>query len=220
MRLLLSKVLNDPVLAVSAVAVLLPLLVLGAWEFSPFFDRHEGTAAWVQAAGALLIIVATAWLSQRELVRAKAREEQARDEIRKSCAVLARNCLEAIDGVIQRLPLVPTSDYRAEFKRAYIPSDFELVIEGLAAVPLTGLGHTPFITALLELRAVMGRIKRQLDLVLDDPVGRLSRNDLNSALRTSAFNKVASVIRCAEGYAAEKELSGLASFMEHPRRMV
>jgi predicted nucleic acid-binding protein len=190
MRLFLFKVRSNPVFAVFAVAVF--SLVLVVWAFLPFFDRHEGTAAWVQAAGSLLIIVATAWISQRELVRAKVREEQAREEIRKSCAVLARNCLEAIDCVIQRLPRVLTSDYRGEFMRAYVPSDFELVIEELSAVPLHGLGHTAFITALLELRAVMGRIKRRLDLVLDDSVGRMSRDDLNSTLRTAAFNKVAS----------------------------
>jgi hypothetical protein len=68
MRLFLFKVRSNPVFAVFAVAVF--SLVLVVWAFLPFFDRHEGTAAWVQAAGSLLIIVATAWISQRELVRA------------------------------------------------------------------------------------------------------------------------------------------------------
>jgi hypothetical protein len=194
------------------------LLACTIW-FRAFFDRHEGTAAWVQAAGSLLIIAATAWISQRELIRTRAREERAREEIRKSCAVLARSCLEAIDVVIQRLPQKPTSDGRGELLRAYAPSDFELVIEGLASVPLHGLGDTRFITALLELRAVMGRVKRQLDLALNDPLGTISRVDLQWGMRTMVFNKVANVIRCAEGYDVENELSALATFLEHPRRM-
>ncbi|HUO00624.1 MAG TPA: hypothetical protein VMU69_30885 [Bradyrhizobium sp.] len=199
------------------VAAGIALLACAIW-FRTFFDQHEGTAAWVQAAGSLLIIAATAWISQRELMRARAGEELAREEIRKSCGVLARNCLEAIDVLIQRLPQKPTSDFKGELLRAYVPSDFELVSEELAGVPLRGLGDTSFITALLELRAVMGRVKRQLDLALNDPVRRISRDELNGGMRTMVFNKVASVIRCAEGHAAENELCALASFVEHPRR--
>src|SRR5271165_5446790 len=47
--------------AILAVVIVVSLI----WWLHPVLDRHEGTAAWVQAAGAILIIGATAWTAGR-----------------------------------------------------------------------------------------------------------------------------------------------------------
>jgi hypothetical protein len=82
-------------------------------------------------------------------------------------------------------------------------------MDGLAAVPLHEIGDTRLITAVLNLRSVMGRIKKHLDDVLTDPVLSQTLEPVRG-LRTSAFNAVASVLRLVEGHAAEDEISRLA----------
>lgn len=196
--------------AISTAAALV-LLVLGlVWWLHSFLDRHEGTAAWVQAAGAILIIAATAWIADQRSREAQERERKTRQELRKSIALLARNCLDAIDTVLNNCPKTPApSDPRGTFLRAYAASDFDIPMDGLAAVPLHQIGDVSLITAVLTLRGVMGRIKKNLDDVAHDPLLSPALEPVRGQ-RTPAFNAVASVLRIVEGHAVEKELSRLA----------
>ena len=73
-------------------------------------DRHEGTAAWVQAAGAIIIIGTTAWIASRNSREAQERERIAKQQLWESIAALARNCLEAIDTLLKNYPQSPGSD--------------------------------------------------------------------------------------------------------------
>src|SRR5271155_4259859 len=186
------------------------LVVIGlAWWLHPFFDHHEGTAAWVQAAGALLIIAATARIAGRNSREAQKREDNARDQLWVSIVALARNCLDATDRLLTNHPPPPPSDVREHFLRLYVPSDFEVPMDGLAAVPLHQIGDVALITAVLTLRGIMGRIKKHLDDVERDPVLPQTLETVRGQ-RTLAFNAVASIFRIVEGTAGEDALSRLA----------
>jgi hypothetical protein len=204
--------------AIYALFGLLLIIFLIILIFSKNLDEHAGTAAWVQAVGSLLIILATVFISQREVVQAKIRDEKDKEEIRKSLAILARNCLEILDHVIQRLPMNPGSDPRSEFVLAYVQSDFELLLSGLADISFHQIGDSNLINAVLDLRLEVARIKWRLDMVNDSPIGHLSRRDLDSAIRTSLFNKAASTIRLVEGGGAESELTRRSGFVFDPTR--
>jgi len=171
----------------------------------------EAAAACVQAAGAILIIGATAWIAGRSARETRQRERIARHQLWESIAVLARNCLDAVDAILKNCrATTAASDPRGTFLRAYTPSDFDVPMDGLAAVPLHEIGDARLITAVLNLRSVMGRAKKHLDDVLADPVLSQMLEPVRE-LRTPAFNAVASVLRIVEGRAAEDELSRLAS---------
>ena len=141
-----------------------------AWWLSPFLDKHEGTAAWVQAAGALLIIGATAWAASQSSRAAAERERNAKRQLQVSIAALARNCLSAIDTLLKKYPSPTTTYPQGNFLRSYSPSDFDVPMDGLAAVLLHEIGDTDLMTATLNLRRVMGRIKKYLDDIRHDPV--------------------------------------------------
>lgn len=192
------------VLAVVAVAAGI------VWWFHPILDQHEGTAAWVQATGAILIIGATAWIANRSSREVQEREHRTRLQLRESVAVLSRNCLGAIDTLLKNHSQATQSDPRENFLRSYAPSDFEVPMDGLAAVPLHQIDEVALITAVLTLRGVMGRMKKQLDDVLRDPVLSQTLETVHNQ-RTPAFNAVASILRHVEGIAAENEISRLAS---------
>jgi hypothetical protein len=204
-RLSTARILGAAATAIAAVVVLVVF-----WKLLPFFDRHEGTAAWVQAAGGILIIGATAWIASRNSREAWERERRAERQLWESIAGLARDCLSAIDGLLEKHPMHQTSDGRGSFLRAYAPSDFEIPMDGLAAVPLHQIGDASLITAVLTLRGIMGRIKAHLDLVQGDAVVSPMLEDVRNQ-RTAAFNAVAGVLRIVGGYAAESEISRLAS---------
>src|ERR1700747_2576842 len=156
-----------------------------------FFDAHAGLAAWFKAIGAILIVGATAHIANRNWRETEIREQNAHRQLRESIVVLARSSLEAIDTVLKscRPTGVPQADPRGTFLRAYTPSDFEIPIDGLAAIPLQEIADASLITAVLTLRAIMGRIKKHLDEVLVNSV--LSQTlDPVRALRTPAFNAV------------------------------
>lgn len=176
-----------------------------------FFDAHAGLAAWVQAIGAILIVGATAHIANRNWRETERRERDARRQLQESIVVLARNSLEAIDAVLKSCrPTGPTqADPRGTFLRAYTPSDFQIPMDGLAAIPLQEIADASLITALLTLRAVMGQIKKHLDEVFANPVLSQTLEPVR-AFRTPAFNAVASVLRIVQGHAAEDELSRLA----------
>ena len=176
-----------------------------------FLDAHTGLAAWVQAIGAILIVGATARIANRNWRETEERERTANRQLRESITILARNCLDAIDTILKSCRATPEAqrDPRGTFLRSYVPSDFNIPMDGLAAIPLHQLSDAKLIAAVLTLRAVMGQFKKHLDDVLADPV--LSQTlDPVRGLRTPAFNAVASVLRIVEGHVAEDELSRLA----------
>lgn len=180
------------------------------WWLYPILDHHEGTAAWVQAAGAIIIIFATALIASRSSREAQERERIAKQQLWESIAALARNCLDAIDALLRNIPPPGAPDPRGNFLRAYAPSDFDVPMDGLAAAPLHQVGDATLITAVLTLRGVMGRIKKHLDDVLLDPVMPVSRETVGN-LRTPAFNAVACILRVVEGATAEQEIGRLAA---------
>jgi hypothetical protein len=172
------------------------------WWLTPILDHHEGTAAWVQAAGAILIIGATAWIASRSSREAAERERIARQQLRERIAVLARNCLKAVDFLENYVP--PVSDPRGNFLRAYAPSDFEVPMDGLASVPLHHIGDATLITAVLTLRSVMGQIKKHFDDVVHNH-GSLPVLETVRSQRTLALDAIANVLQIVEGTVAEKE---------------
>ena len=194
-----------------AILVVAALCVL-IWCFRAVLDQHEGTAAWVQAAGAILIIGATAWVAGRSSREAAERERNAKFQLQMSIAALARFCVEAVDTFLGAYPQKVSLDRDEYFSRhAYVPSDFELPMDGLAALPLHQIDDAALIIAVLNLRGAMARIKQHLDDVLRNklkPSPEFVRNQ-----RTPLFNAFASVLRIVKGHAAEAEISRLASHM-------
>lgn len=174
------------------------------WTAMDFFDHHEGTAAWVQAVGAILIIAATAVIASRSSREIKKRERNATDQLRKSIVSLARSCLDAIDRLLKNYPLQSTSDRMGDFLRSHVSSDFDIPMDGLAAVPLQQVGSAALVTAILNLRGVMGRIRSHLDDVrASKGVMPLSR-DCVQTQRTSACKAVANILRIVEGEGASR----------------
>ncbi len=180
------------------------------WWLYPILDRHEGTAAWVQAVGAIIIILSAALIASQSSREAKERERIAKQQLRESIAALARNCLDAIDTMLQNYPQSPGSDAWASFLRSHAPSDFDVPMDGLAAVPLHQVGNADLVTAVLRLRGIMGHITRHLDDVRTNKGIMPFSPEIVRNLRTPAFNAVAGVLRIVEGTAAEKEISRLA----------
>jgi len=190
------------------VAVALVAIVLLVW-LMPILDRHEGTAAWVQAIGALLIIAATAYISNRQSRETRDRELRAADQLKTSIVGLAQNALDALDTLLKACPPdVQTSDPRGQYLRSYAPGDFEVPMDGLAAIPLHQLGEADLITSILTLRGTLGRIKKRLDDIQRDPVLSQNLQDVRNQ-RVQVFNAVASIFRIVEGYAAEEKISRL-----------
>lgn len=184
-------------------------MLVWIWTAMDFFDHHEGTAAWVQAIGAITIIFATALIASRNSREIKKRERNAKEQLWKSVVALARSCLNAIDGLLKNYPLRPTSDRMGDFLRSHVQSDFDVPMGGLAAVPLQQVGNAALVTAILNLRSVMGRIQSHLDDVrASKGVMPLSR-DIVQTQRALAFNAVTSILRIAEGPLAEDEISRL-----------
>jgi hypothetical protein len=181
-----------------------------AWWLRTVLDQHEGTAAWVQATGALLIIGATAWFGAQNSRETRERELNARRQLWASIAVLARKCLAALDALLKVHRHPSKTDPHGFFLRSYVPSDFEIPLDGLATLPLHQIGDANLITAVLNLRAGMSRIKKDLDDILRDPV-RSPALEFAGNERTSIFNAVASILRIVEGTAAEAEISRLAA---------
>lgn len=207
-REVLAKLQATSAMAWILTAALTGLLMV-AWWLCPVLDHHEGTAAWVQAAGAIVIIGATAWIASQNSREIRERERIARQQLWESIAALARNCLGAIDTLLRKYPAPPSSDPRGNFLRAYTPTDFAIPIDGLAAIPLHQIGNAALITSVLVLRGVMGQIKKHLDDVLHNPIMSVDLQLIRNH-RTPAFNAVADVLRIVKGPAAEEELSRLA----------
>lgn len=168
-------------------------------------------AAWVQAIGAILIIGATAWIASRNSREAKERERIAKQQLWDSIVALARSCLDAIDDLLKNYPQSSGSDAWGNFLRSHAASDFDVPIDGLAAVPLHQIGNADLITAVLHLRGVMGRITKHLNDVRAGKGIMPFSPDIVRNQRTPAFNAFASVLRIVKGTAAEEEISRVAA---------
>jgi mRNA interferase RelE/StbE len=180
------------------------------WWLHPYLDRHEGTAAWVQAIGAIIIIGATAWIASKASRETRDRERRVEHQLRQSIATLARKCMDALDDLLKEHPARVQNDARGSFLRAYEPSDFEIPMDAMAAIPLYQVGDAPLIIAIVSLRGAMGRIKRRLDEVARDPVMSTALEDVRNQ-RTSVFNAYACVLRIIEGCEVDEELSRVAT---------
>lgn len=157
----------------------------------------------------MLIIGATAWIAGQSSREARQRELNAQHQLRWTIAMLARNYLDAVDALLQSCPPHMVGNFQETFLRSYVRSDFDIPMDGLAAVPLHQIGDAALITAILVLRGIMGRTKKALDDALRDPVSSQTWESIR-AQRTPTFNAVASVLRIVEGHAADRELSRLA----------
>jgi len=129
-------------------------------------------------------------------------------KLRVAIVELARNWLNALDTLLAKCPQHVTTD-KDSFLRFYVPSDFDIPMDGLAAVPLHEIGDAVLVTAVLTLRGVMGQVKQNLDDVRAKPAKVPALDGLRGQ-RTPAFNAFASVLRIVEGPAAEQELSRVA----------
>jgi len=140
------------------------------------------------------------------LREAQQRESTARHHLWESIAKLAQNCLEAMDDLLKNYPAQPTSDIMGDFLKSHAASDFDIPMEGLAAVPLHEVGNPELITLVLRLRGIMGRITKHLDEVrASRGVMPLSRNFV-AGQGTPAFNAVAGILRIVHGHMAEEEI--------------
>jgi hypothetical protein len=197
-------------------AALIASLCIGAIiAFRTWFDHHEGTAAWVQAVGAIAVIIATAWIANANFTEERRRSREAERHLWESIAVLSTNCLKCFDSVLKAAKTVEVN--REGFAQCYVPSDFEAPLEGLAAIPLHQIGRVDLLTAVINLRRTMGRAKTQLDRFQDQldrsPVFMIFDVANFRSRRTELFNIHADITRLVLGSTAavESELSRLAS---------
>lgn len=200
-------------LAVTVVAVLFITAVL---LFRRWFDRHEGTAAWVQAVGALAIIGATAWIANLNFTEERRQSREAERRLWETITVLSTSCLRCFDDVLRSAKHLGVES--SVFVELYTPSDFEAPLDGLAAVPLHQIGRVDLLTAVITLRRIMGRAKAQLDgfqVQMDNSRGVSMTFPIQNfrGLRTELFNAHASIMRLVLGSTAgvESDLSQLAS---------
>lgn len=185
-----------------------------AWLLRDLLDKHEGTAAWVQAVGSILIIAATAWIANRDSRERRERERNARQQVRQSIAVLAGQCMSALDEFLSQVPAhLPPDHMVGRFFEIYVPTDLGLPLDALGQVQLHELDDATLINAVLMLRSVMARIIHELEAMrilgevkLNPAVGFQSLQHARN-LRVQAFNAFASVARIIKGNAAERELS-------------
>lgn len=148
----------------AALAVLAAALSWWVRPIMAFLDLHPGTAAWVQAVGAILILGATALIAGRDSREREREKLWAQEQLWRSIAALSDNCMDAIDGVLQKHSPLGSADVRENFVRLYVPSDLDVPIDGLAAIPLREIGDTTLLTAVLKMRGIMGGLKSILTM--------------------------------------------------------
>ena len=184
-----------------------------AWIASliSLLDSHPGTAAWVQAFGAIAIILATALIAGANSRQVKKHERAARAALLKSIAALARNCPAALNVFLRNFPESKPLVVAEEAMQYYSASDFEVPMDGLAAISLHEVGDADLITAILTLRGVMGRIKRHLDEAIQPRSVMPANLSYLRNQRTLVFNAVASILRIIGEPNVEQEISRLAT---------
>lgn len=178
------------VVVASVVAALAAL-----WLLSPIFDKHEGTAAWVQAFGSVVAILAAAWIANRESRENRKREAEKRRQLWESIATISENSIAAFTK-LNNACTQPGSQ-RENFLIHYAPSDFDVPIDGLATIPLHEIGDANLITFVVNLRGIMGNIQKKLDNLhrnLGDPLYIFDLEFLNNQ-KTSIFNAHANIWR-------------------------
>lgn len=187
-----------------AIFALLALQIL--WLFSPTLDKHEGTAAWVQAVGAIIAIAATAWIASRETRETHKREAIKKQQLWESIATISENGIAAFKKLNDACS--PYGDQRAKFIEHYTPSDFDVPIDALASIPLHEIGDTNLITAVVNMRGIMGNVQKKLTDAyrnLDNPLILFNLDFLGNQ-KTTIFNAHANVWRSVHGNAREDDL--------------
>ena len=178
--------------------------------FRTVFDHHQGTAAWVQAVGSLLIIGATAWIASQKSWEFRERDRLERRRLKESVAILARSFLASFQIFLRELKPTTAGDPRGALLRTYAPTDFEVAMDGLAQVPLHQIDDADLITLILRLRGLIAHLKKHLDDAKRDPIGTFDP-ELVRSFETPMFNVVAGILRSVYGSSIEDELSKLAA---------
>jgi hypothetical protein len=146
---------------------------------------------WLTAIGAILGAIGTVGavgvaliLSQRGDRQMRERDLIAKQQLARSIATLARNWFKAFRDLTKKYTPPPTSDPFGHFLRSLDEVNIETPADALAAIPLYQLADVSLITAVLELRGVMGRLGGHIDAVRADKGGAL-RFDPGYLLRLS-----------------------------------
>ena len=148
---------------------------------------------------------------RENLSEVQERERIASHQLWESITALARSCLNAIDDLLKNYPQSPGSDAWGSFLRSHAPSDFDVPMDGLAAIPLHQVGDATLVTAVLHLRGAMGGITKHLQDVRTNKGVMPFSPDIVRGQRTLVLNAVASVLRIVEGDASADEIGRLAS---------
>jgi hypothetical protein len=192
----------------TATAAVAGCLIVGIAIERDWFDKHEGAAAWVQAVGAIAVIIATAWVANANFAEERRRSRDAQRHLWEAAGALSERCIESLTTVLKEVRHIANpSD---AFLRAYAPTDLEAPMEGLAAVPLHQLGDVEMVRAVMTMRRVMARVQTELDEFYEHLTTPSVTRGLNvQALgnyATEVFNAHASIMRLTYGHAAEEGL--------------
>jgi hypothetical protein len=173
-----------------------------------WFDAHAGAASWVQAIGAIAIVLATGWIAGLNFTEERRRRLDGERQLWEAVATMSERCLECLWEVVKATEFKP--DPNPAFLDKYRPSDLDAPLEGLAAVPLYQLGNVQMVQAIISLRRVMGRVRTELDAQYEHLTTLSVTRGLNvqaiSNYKTEAYNAHASIMRLTYGYAAEEKL--------------
>jgi hypothetical protein len=176
--------------------------------FPRWFDAHAGAAAWVQAIGAIAIVLATSWIAGLNFSEERRRQREGERELWEAVAVMSERCIERLYQVVKATEFA--SDADAQLLAHYRPTDLDAPMEGLAAVPLHQLGDVRMVQAVVTLRRIMGRVRTELDAQYQNLTTPSVSRGLNvsalSGYKTEVFNAHASVMRLTYGSAAEEML--------------
>lgn len=193
------------ILAVGATS----LLVIGVVVLLPgWFDAHTAAAAWVQAIGAIAIVLATSWIAGLNFTEERRRRREGERQLWEAVATMSERCIECLYEVVKATEYAPNRD--AAFLKKYRPSDLDAPMEGLASVPLYQLGDVRMVQAVISLRRVMARVRTELDAhyehLTTPSVSRALNVQVLGNYKTEVFNAHASIMRLTYGFAAEEKL--------------
>jgi hypothetical protein len=200
-----------PKLSRSLIAILtvgVSLLVIGLIVIFPgWFDGHAGVAAWVQAIGAIAIVLATSWIAGLSFTEERRRRREGEQQLWEAVATMSERCIECLYEVVKATEFTPNP--RAAFMERYRPSDLNAPMDGLATVPLHQLGDVQMVAAVISLRRVTARVRTELDEFYEHLTTPSVSRGLNvQALigyKTEVFNAHACIVRLTYGSAVAAE---------------
>lgn len=169
-------------------------------------DWLTGIGAIFGAAGTVGAVGVALFLSQRGDRQMRERDLVARQQLARSIATLARNWFKAFRELSKKYTPPPTNDPFGHFLRSLDEVNIDTPTDALSVVPLYQIADVSLITAVLELRGVMGRLRGHIDAVRAGKGGPLQFDPgYLSGLSTPAANAVGAVLRLAEGSSVELE---------------